>query len=172
MPPYDEPVKTNEPQGAKEETMDHFEMTEKLRERAQVSYEEAKEALELNEWDMLEAMVYLEREGKANRPFGPEKPEQPQPDAGKEKKQRVSGNLFETAANTLAKLVEKGNRNRLEIYRDGRQLSKLPLTVVAVLSLVMFWIVIPALVIGWMFGCSYRLSGPDIDKGQTAGEAE
>ena len=44
--------------------MDHFEMTEKLRERAQVSYEEAKEALELNEWDMLEAIVYLEREGE------------------------------------------------------------------------------------------------------------
>ena len=47
--------------------MDHFEMTEKLRERANVSYEEAKEALELNEWDILEAIVYLEREGKTSR---------------------------------------------------------------------------------------------------------
>ena len=111
--------------------MDHFEMTEKLRERAQVSYEEAKEALELNEWDMLEAIVYLEREGKTRRAEGTG--EQPQEKAQAkteskqaEKKHRVSGNLFETAANALARLVEKGNRNRLEIYREGKVAAKLP----------------------------------------------
>ena len=39
--------------------MEHLEKVEKLRERANVSYEDAKEALEASEWDLLDAMVYL-----------------------------------------------------------------------------------------------------------------
>ena len=44
--------------------MDHFEMVEKLRAKANVSYEEAKAALEASDWDMLDALVLLENEGK------------------------------------------------------------------------------------------------------------
>ena len=41
--------------------MDNLEKVDKLRERANVSYEEAKAALEANGWDLLDAMVYLEK---------------------------------------------------------------------------------------------------------------
>ena len=44
--------------------MDHFEMVEKLRTKANVSYEEAKAALEKTDWDVLDALVLLESEGK------------------------------------------------------------------------------------------------------------
>ena len=44
--------------------MDQLEKVDKLRERANVSYEEAKEALEASNWDLLDAMVYLEKHGK------------------------------------------------------------------------------------------------------------
>lgn len=151
--------------------MDHFEMTEKLRERARVSYEEAKEALEFNDWDMLEAIVYLEREGKTSNSGQQHDSTRNEPEAKpKEKKQRVSGNLFETAAKALGLLIEKGNRNRLEIYREGKVLTKIPLTIAAILTLCMFWIVVPVLLIGWLAGCSYRLAGSDIDKAENAGE--
>lgn len=43
--------------------MDHFDMVEKLREKAKVSYMQAKEALEKSGWDMTEAIVLLERDG-------------------------------------------------------------------------------------------------------------
>lgn len=156
--------------------MDHFEMTEKLRERAQVSYEEAKEALELNEWDMLEAIVYLEREGKTRRADGTG--EQPQEKTHAktesrqaEKKHRVSGNLFETAANALAnRVVEKGNRNRLEIYREGKVAAKLPLTVVVLVTLCMFWVVVPAMFIGWIAWLAAIAWRVLIDKAQNNGE--
>ena len=46
--------------------MDHFEMVEKLRTKANVSYEEAKAALEASDWDILDALVLLESEGKVN----------------------------------------------------------------------------------------------------------
>ncbi|MDY5103377.1 MAG: UBA/TS-N domain protein, partial [Agathobacter sp.] len=41
--------------------MDNFEKVEKLKERANVTYEEAKQALEACDWDILEAMIYLEK---------------------------------------------------------------------------------------------------------------
>ena len=46
--------------------MDHYEMVENLRTKANVTYEEAKAALEASDWDMLDALVLLESEGKVN----------------------------------------------------------------------------------------------------------
>ena len=43
--------------------MDHLEMVEKLAQKAGVSYEDAKMALEACGWDMLDALVYLEKLG-------------------------------------------------------------------------------------------------------------
>ena len=48
--------------------MEQLEKVEKLRERANVTYEEAKEALEASNWDLLDAMVYLEKNGKTQGP--------------------------------------------------------------------------------------------------------
>ena len=47
--------------------MDMFEKVEKLREKANVSYEEAKEALERSNGDILDAMILLEKEGKTKK---------------------------------------------------------------------------------------------------------
>ena len=44
--------------------MTNYEMVELLRQKANVSYEEAKAALEASDWDLLDAIVLLEREGK------------------------------------------------------------------------------------------------------------
>ena len=44
--------------------MTNFEMVELLRQKANVSYEEAKAALEAANWDLLDAIVLLEKEGR------------------------------------------------------------------------------------------------------------
>lgn len=44
--------------------MEHFELVEKLQAKTNVSFEEAKNALENNNWDLLDAIVALERDGK------------------------------------------------------------------------------------------------------------
>lgn len=44
--------------------MEHIDMMEKLCEKAGISLGEAKEVLERADWDMLEALVILENEGK------------------------------------------------------------------------------------------------------------
>ena len=48
--------------------MDEEQKIEKLRQRADVSYEEARDALRACEGDLLDAMVYLERLGQAKAP--------------------------------------------------------------------------------------------------------
>ena len=45
--------------------MEMIEKVERLREKANVSYEEAKEALEQSGGDLLDAIVLLERQGKS-----------------------------------------------------------------------------------------------------------
>ena len=48
--------------------MDKLKLVDRLREKANISYEEAKIALENSNWDILEAMLYLEKHGKVNSP--------------------------------------------------------------------------------------------------------
>ena len=48
--------------------MERFEMIEKLRERADISYEEARDVMEQANGDLLEALVLLEKQGKLSGP--------------------------------------------------------------------------------------------------------
>ena len=48
--------------------MDNMQMVEKLREYADVTYEEAKAALDEANGDLLEAVIILERQGKTKQP--------------------------------------------------------------------------------------------------------
>ena len=44
--------------------MDNLDKVEKLRERADISYDEARAVLEECEWDLLDAVIKLEEQGK------------------------------------------------------------------------------------------------------------
>ena len=48
--------------------MDKLEKVEKLREKTGVSYEDAKSALEACDYDVLDAIIYLEKLGKVKSP--------------------------------------------------------------------------------------------------------
>ena len=48
--------------------MDKLKLVDRLREKANISYEEAKIALENSNWDILEAMLYLEDIGMIKKP--------------------------------------------------------------------------------------------------------
>ena len=55
--------------------MKSYEMVETLSEKAHVSLEQAKDALEKSNWDMLDAAIYLERtKGSMNAPTYPQGP--------------------------------------------------------------------------------------------------
>ena len=48
--------------------MEKIKLIDKLREKANISYEEAKTVLENNNWDILDALLYLEESGMVEKP--------------------------------------------------------------------------------------------------------
>ena len=155
--------------------MTELEKAEKLREKTGVSYAEAKEALDNSGGDLLDALIYLENQGKANVPPGggfysgrsvPAVIEQPSYGSGNSQQ---SGNeefsdLMSRLGRFLLKILHKGNSNHLEAIKDGKHLFSCPVTALVALLLFFFWVTLPLLIISLFFGIRYRFSGPDLGR--------
>ncbi|NLM38111.1 MAG: DUF4342 domain-containing protein [Firmicutes bacterium] len=153
-----------------------FEQVQKLRDYANITFEEAKKALEETNGDLLEAVIKLEKENKIPRPEGAgyysSQRETPSEEASAklrtDKKSPHKGQSFREIVTAFLRwfrgMIYKGNINSFEVLRDDSRIITLPVTVLAVLLLFAFWIVIPLLILGLFFGCRYRFSGPDLDK--------
>ncbi len=140
--------------------MEHFEMVEKLRERARVSYEDAKAALEATDWDLLDAVVYLEKAGKVagqdTASYTTKEEPRPQPAANVDTR-----GTFAKVFDMLARGINRMNQIQLEVLKAGKVVFSLPLTALVLLLVFTFWFTIPALVVGLFFGLSYRFKGLD-----------
>ena len=161
-----------------------LEQVEKLKERANVSYEDAKIALEASQGDLLEAVIYLEKMGKvpapqsgsfntawaANGEGGKRRGGLGADRNGYQyehecKKRRSSfGQQMKALWAGFCRLVHKANSNQFEIHRHGRCLVDIPVTLLLIAILFFFWVTIPLLIIALFFDCRYRFSGPDLEK--------
>lgn len=150
-----------------------LEMVEKLKERAGVSYEEAKHALEQSNDDMLDAMIYLEKQGKVNPPKNDGRfttrreaqNEQAEPDANADEDSgQTAGQVLSRFFNWILRLIKKGNENSFEIWHKGTRKLNMPITVMVLLVVFCFWITIPLIIIGLFCGCKYSFRGPNVDK--------
>ena len=146
--------------------MDHIEMVENLRNKANVSYSEAKDALEKANWDMLEAMILLENEGKV------EKGTAEASSSGAE-----NGEKYDVVAATasvkndhakktmnnfkdfLVKVFHMVCDNFLIVRRKGEMVVKLPLLLLAVLCCACIDVVLVTLLVGLFIGCGYHIEG-------------
>lgn len=143
--------------------MTNFEMVEKLKEKANVSYEEAKEALERNNWDLLDAMVYLEQQGKVKHKAEAEySTRQEASDADERQRERARRN-HNTKINGFFQKVQdvlvSGFQRNLNIsYQDNTVLS-IPLTILIIILLLLFKSIPFVLVIGLIaYLCGVRFS--------------
>ena len=153
--------------------MDNFEKVEKLVAKSGVSYEEAKRALDEANGDLLDAMILLEREGKAQAPKkssfstqyegmngyepvttltdGREK-------AGSEKK----GGKFKEFCSKVWHAVSV---NYLVVERKGEPFVKMPLWVMILLLLAFWHIGLLVVIVSLFFGFTYRFTGEADMKG-------
>lgn len=160
-----------------------LEQVERLREKADVSYAQAKQALEYSGGNLLDALIYLEEQGAIPRPQGAyysTRNETPPPPPvrdelvpmgekkdGKDKREKKKGKGFgvkvvrgKTLFSTLRRwLID----NELEIWRRGQPLTSLPILVLVVLLLFAFYITLPALILGLFLGFRYQITGPDLE---------
>lgn len=151
--------------------MENLKIIEKLKDKANISYEEAKIVLEKSNWDILDAMLYLEDLGKIQKPsvsiyFTNEYNEDHKVNKNEIEKSYKSykrENSFEGFFEEVCKIIDRCNNIFWEIKRDGRVIIKLPLTVMILLIIFTFWISIPVAICALFFGIEFSLRGPDID---------
>lgn len=155
-----------------------IQQVEELRKYADISFNEAKVALEETEGDLLQAIINLEKRGRIN---GPKDGGFYSSQTSEENNQSSSVNngpkteFYEESGTTfseligkftafMGKLFNKGNRNNFVVIKDGKKVMSIPVTVLAILAVFTFWITIPILIIGLFFGYKYRFNGPELGK--------
>lgn len=145
--------------------MDHYEMVEKLREKANVSYEEAKAALEACDWDVLDALVLLESEGKVDKEksasYSTEEKTADGENTARHSQCRMNGRKIR---DFIVSIVNKGNENAFVIKRHGEEIVRIPLSVLVLLLVFLFHFMLVALLIGLFCGLRYAFEGPLFNK--------
>lgn len=148
-----------------------LEQVERLREKADVSYAQAKEALEYSGGNLLDALIYLEEKGTIPRPEG----------AYYSTRGESTASTQESRADVLPELVREEKRarpkigifrriryalldNELEIWRRDQPVTALPVLILILLLVFAFWVTVPLLILGLFLGFRYRFSGPDLER--------
>ena len=155
--------------------MEKIKLVDTLRDKTNISYEEAKSALENSNWDILDAMLYLEEHGRVKKPsvsifYTNEYKESytNQKEVVNIKEDRDSNNSksrnnFDGIFEAICKAIDTCNNIFVEIRRRGRVLLKLPLTVLILLLFFTFWIIIPLMIVGLFFDIEFLVLAKSVN---------
>jgi hypothetical protein len=135
----------------------NFELVEELVKRTNISYAEAKETLETCDWNMTEAMILLEKQGKIGTGSAQQKCCGFASDETKEKIKQTA----ESCASDIKNVVHKGNTNYVEMMNDGKVVFSIPVTAAVAIGVIGCNLVIPAAVVALLCGCSFHIKKPD-----------
>ena len=149
--------------------MNQLERVEKIREKTGVTYEEAKEALEAAGGDVLDAIVYLENQGKIKRPEKQVYTSKPEQDTSMELIEAAKtyetedhesfGDIVKKFLKWCGRMIKKGCENFFIVAKHNEEIMSVPVIVLALLLLFAFWIVLPLLVVGLFCGFRYSFRG-------------
>lgn len=150
--------------------MEKLNKVETVREKTGVSYEDAKDALEKCDYDMLDAIVYLEQQGKVTAHTAHYTTSDDKSAASTEmaiaqkeyeessKKTRAS-EVVDRFVETAKRLCARGLEVSFVVEREGKQVIALPVLILLILILFLFPATIPVLIVGLFFGFRYRFEG-------------
>ncbi len=142
--------------------MDTFEKVEKLREKADVTFEEAKAALEEANGDLLDAMIILEKQGKAEthkETYSTKESrdlvvvDQPEGAGGAKR-----GNAF---TDKLKAIWHKMCENYFVVERGEEVIINIPIWVFVIILLLTWHVTLIVMIIALFFGCRYSFRGAD-----------
>ena len=139
--------------------MDTFEKVEKLREKANVTFEEAKAALDEANGDLLDAMILLEKQGKAEErreSYSTKEDASLMVVDEPEKKEKKHGNAF---TDKLKSLWHKSLENYFVIERGDDVLINIPICVFVLILLFTWHVTLIVMVVALFFGCRYSFKG-------------
>ena len=150
--------------------MDKLEKVEKLREKTGVSYEDAKSALEACDYDVLDAIIYLEKLGKVKSPemgsftTGGEQQtstefEQAQNIYTNDCNKATFGQMVARFFKWCGRILKKSVDSSFIVERRGQSMMNVPVLVLVIALIFAFWVVIPLLVVGLFCECRYHFEG-------------
>ncbi|OVE70195.1 ubiquitin [Clostridium diolis] len=151
--------------------MEDYKLVEKLKNEANISYEEAKIALEQSSWNILDAFVYLEEKGKVQKPsvsifYTNEYKENHKnslltnnKDQGNNYSNTKEDNTFEGIFVKVCKIIDICNNIFFEIKKGNKVFLRIPVTVIILLLIFSFGTVIPLYIVGLFFDLEFSLSG-------------
>jgi hypothetical protein len=117
-----------------------LELIEMLRERAHVSYEEAKDALEKCNNDIVEALIYLEKQDKIKAP--------------------PKGSCASGFGTTVKKAFKTCNETRFKISKQEQNIVDLPLTIGIITTAIVPPLTVVGLLAALFTGHKIRLEKP------------
>lgn len=151
--------------------MEKLEKVELVREKAGVTFEEARNALEACDYDVLDAIVWLERAGKVDMPktaryattagqAGPVSPEmeQAQTEYREQSRKTKFGETWDKFRYQARSIIRAGFDMTFIAERHGDRVVALPLILV-IIGLLAWGASLWLLIIGLFFGFRYRIEG-------------
>jgi hypothetical protein len=117
-----------------------LENIDELRKRANVSYEEAKEALEMTNDDMLEALIYLEKQNKI-------------------KSASSTAEGGRTLWDKIKAVIKKGNETKLVIHKREFTVISLPVTAAVIITIIAPYLTVIGLIIALLTGHRIKFEG-------------
>lgn len=156
--------------------MDKLQKAELVREKTGASFEDARDALEACEYDVLDAIVWIEQHGKATTGAPGAATYTTSPDASEADtissqmaqaqnsyEQATKENGFTKVMNRFLAWCKKILKDSVEISfvvdRKGSRILSVPLLLLIILLLFAFWIVLPLLIVGLFFDFKYHFDG-------------
>ena len=152
--------------------MTNLEMVDKVREKANVSYEEARKALDDNNWDVLDAIVDLERQGKIRNNAGGYSTSdstakgytyrQVEPTASGGRSENPG--KFQFFLDEMKKLLDKGISNSFVVRKNDKEVFSIPVLAFVLFLIFAFWVTVPLLIVGLVFHFRYGFRGAELGK--------
>lgn len=150
--------------------MDNMEKVERIREKTGVSYEDAKIALESNNNDILDAIVYLEKLGKVNAPKQSQYVTTPDSDTSSEFQQAQAnyekackkstlGDKVDSFGEWFKKVIKRSCEIKFNVDRFEERVFSLPLLALVIIMIFAFWLVGILLIVGLFFDYKYSFEG-------------
>lgn len=158
--------------------MKHLEKVEKLREKADITYEEARAVLEECEWDLLDAVIKLESQGKmsskgtadfSTEGSGEHESKSPLQLAEsyqnyQEHNHKKEKSTFQSICSGLQILLRKSMDNKFIVKHHGSLILEIPVLMLILLMLAFFWLLLILMPAGLFFGFSYSFAGPELGR--------
>lgn len=123
-----------------------LEQIDLIRKRTNVGYMQAKQALEMSNGDIVEALAYIEQTGGTTRKLSSP----------------------EGFIDKIKQLIHKGNITKLVISKDAKTIINIPVNLVIVAAIVAIHFVIISMLAALIFGCKFTIDSSAVKKSPNA----